>query len=181
MIGEILSSHAYPSAKRTEQTATARPASAAEEARLAEPEPALDRYTPTGRAQQAADYRTQILAAQHKFSFGELRERIAGLLRQQGIEAGWLTRMSSEDAAAALADDGYWGVEQTASRIVNFAIAASGNDPSKLQALKEAVLKGYEQAKSDLGGWLPDISARTLDRVMAQLDAWAESHHSQND
>src|SRR5690606_32831974 len=103
MIGEILSSHAYPSAKRTEQTATAPPASAAEEARLAEPEPALDRYTPTGRAQQAADYRTQILAAQHKFSFGELRERIAGLLRQQGIEAGWLTRMSSEDAAAALA------------------------------------------------------------------------------
>lgn len=175
MVGETVYPHADPATTRSRHNTPPAMASVVSEARPIAQAPMADHYTPTGPARETADYRAQLLEKQYQLSFGELRERIAGLLSQQGIATDHLQRMSPEEAAAAVAEDGYWGVEQTASRIFDFAVAASGGDISKLQAIKDAVLKGYEQAKNDLGGWLPDIASRTIERVMERLDAWAES------
>ena len=42
-----------------------------------------------------------------------------------------------------IADDGYWGVEQTSSRIVDFATALAGSDPKQLEKMRDAFKKGF--------------------------------------
>lgn len=71
-----------------------------------------------------------------------------------------------------IAEDGYWGVEQTSSRIVDFAIALSGDDTSKAELMINAFKKGFEQATGIWGKDLPDISSKTYDAVMNKFDQW---------
>lgn len=71
-----------------------------------------------------------------------------------------------------IADDGYWGVDQTSSRIVDFAIALSGDDTSKADKLINAFKKGFDQATGAWGKKLPDISSKTYDAVMNKFDQW---------
>ncbi|MBD5474721.1 MAG: hypothetical protein HDR17_01865 [Lachnospiraceae bacterium] len=73
-----------------------------------------------------------------------------------------------------IAEDGYWGVEQTSDRIIDFATALTGGDPSKIEEMREAFKKGYKQAEKTWGGQLPDISQRTYDAVMEKFDKLAE-------
>ena len=90
-----------------------------------------------------------------------------------------LASLSQADAQKLIASDGYWGVGQTSDRIASFALNAAGNDPEKLQQVKDAVMKGYEMAKETFGGYLPDISQKTIDAVMAKLDNPAQQGESQ--
>lgn len=75
-------------------------------------------------------------------------------------------------AQADIAEDGYWGVEQTSDRILDFAKALTGGDPSKADEMLAAFKKGYEQAAKKWGGNLPDISQRTYDAVISKFDKW---------
>lgn len=69
-----------------------------------------------------------------------------------------------------IADDGYWGVEQTSSRIVDFATALAGSDPKQLEKMRDAFKKGFDNATSTWGKSLPDISQRTYQAVMDKFD-----------
>lgn len=71
-----------------------------------------------------------------------------------------------------ISENGYWGVEKTSSRIVDFAIALSGNDTSKAELLVDAFKKGFSQATKSWGKDLPDISSQTYDKVLEKFDAW---------
>ena len=73
-----------------------------------------------------------------------------------------------------IAEDGYWGVEKTSERILDFAKALSGGDPDKIETLKNAFKKGFEQATKTWGDKLPDISQRTYDATLKKFDDWAE-------
>lgn len=75
-------------------------------------------------------------------------------------------------AQADIAEDGYWGVNQTSDRILDFAKALSGNDKSKAQELEDAFKKGFDQATKAWGGKLPDISQQTYDKVLEKFDSW---------
>lgn len=77
-------------------------------------------------------------------------------------------------AQADIAEDGYWGVNQTSDRIIQFANALTGGDPDKIEEMREAFKKGYKQAEKTWGGSLPDISQRTYDAVMKKFDKLAE-------
>ena len=77
-------------------------------------------------------------------------------------------------AQADIADGGYWGVNQTSDRILDFAKALSGGDPDKMEDMKNAFIKGYKQATGTWGKDLPDISSRTYDAVMEKFDKWKE-------
>lgn len=77
-------------------------------------------------------------------------------------------------AQADIADDGYWGVEQTSDRILDFAKALSGGDPDKIEELKNAFIKGFKQATGAWGKDLPSISGRTYDATIEKFDKWAE-------
>lgn len=73
-----------------------------------------------------------------------------------------------------IADDGYWGVDQTSSRIVDFATALTGGDPSKIDAMRDAFKEGFDQATKTWGKKLPDISQRTYQAVMDKFDQLVE-------
>lgn len=73
-------------------------------------------------------------------------------------------------AQADIAEDGYWGVNQTSDRIVDFAMALTGGDPSKVDSMIEAFKKGYKQAEETWGGELPEISKKTYDEVLRKFD-----------
>ncbi len=77
-------------------------------------------------------------------------------------------------AQADIADDGYWGVNQTSDRILDFAKALSGGDPEKMEEMKNAFIKGYKQATGTWGKDLPDLTSRTYDAVMEKFDKWSE-------
>ena len=75
-------------------------------------------------------------------------------------------------AQADIAEDGYWGVEKTSDRILDFAKALAGNDPGKAQQLLDAFKEGYKKAEEMWGDKLPDISARTYEAVEKKFNDW---------
>ena len=77
---------------------------------------------------------------------------------------------TKKKAQEDIAEDGYWGVEQTSDRIVSFATALAGDDSEALEKMRDAFKKGYDQAQKQWGGKLPDISKSTYDAVMKKFD-----------
>lgn len=88
-------------------------------------------------------------------------------LKSGELEVDPETRAQAE---ADIAEDGYFGVKQTSDRIIDFAVALTGGDPSKVEAMRDAFKKGYEQAEKTWGGKLPEICQKTYDAVMAKFD-----------
>jgi hypothetical protein len=85
--------------------------------------------------------------------------------------------VDSETQAAAqeaISEDGYFGVNKTSERIIEFAKALSGGDKSKIESLRNAFEEGFESAKEAFGGELPEISQQTYDKVMQGFDDWAK-------
>lgn len=79
-------------------------------------------------------------------------------------------------AQADIAEDGYWGVDQTSSRIFDFAMALSGGDPDKMEEMRDAFLKGYKKAEKAWGDSLPDISKKTYDAVLEKFDNYKKEN-----
>lgn len=118
----------------------------------------------------------------------QLRSLVEQLMTKQGNAYGqandmWKFLASGEysvdpatklQAQKDIAEDGYWGVEATSDRIIDFATALTGGDPSKIEEMRAAFQKGFDQAKETWGGELPEISQRTYDAVMAKFDKLAE-------
>ncbi len=77
-------------------------------------------------------------------------------------------------AQEEISENGYWGVNQTSERILSFAKALTGGDPSKIEEMRAAFEKGFSQATKAWGQDLPSISNDTYDAVMAGFDKWAE-------
>ena len=83
-------------------------------------------------------------------------------------------------AQADIAEDGYWGVEQTSERILDFAKALSGGDASKADDLLEAFKKGFEEATGAWGKDLPEISQKTYEAVEEKFAAWKAEEEEAN-
>jgi hypothetical protein len=90
-----------------------------------------------------------------------------------GVDIDFST-MTVEDAQGLIAEDGYFGVKQTSDRIVDFAVNAFGKDPAKLDEMKKAIEKGFQDAQKALGGTLPEISQQTYDAIMQKLDDFTQ-------
>ncbi len=80
---------------------------------------------------------------------------------------------TQEQAQKDIAEDGYWGVEQTSDRIIDFATALTGGDPSMIEEMRDAFIKGFEMATATWGDTLPDISQDTYAAVMEKFDQLA--------
>lgn len=116
----------------------------------------------------------------------QLRSLVEKMMTQQGAAIGKADDMwkflaggnftvdaaTKAQAQADIAEDGYWGVEQTSDRILDFAKALSGDDPEKADMLLDAFKKGFEQATKSWGQKLPDISQRTYDAVVEKFENW---------
>lgn len=77
------------------------------------------------------------------------------------------------EAQKSIEEGGYWSPENTASRIVDFAKALTGGDPSKIEDMRGAIDKGFKEATKAWGKDLPDITNDTYDLIQKKLDAWA--------
>jgi hypothetical protein len=93
------------------------------------------------------------------------------MLREGKLDVDPETRAQAQ---RDIAEDGYWGVKQTSDRLVSFAKALTGGDPSKVDMIIDAVKKGYEAAEKAWGDKLPDISRRTLEETLKKLEAWRD-------
>lgn len=78
-----------------------------------------------------------------------------------------------EEAQKAIDEGGYWSVEKTSDRIVEFAKALTGGDPSKASAMVDAIEQGFKEATKAWGKDMPDITKNTYDSVMKKMDEWA--------
>ena len=84
------------------------------------------------------------------------------------------------NAEKAIAEDGYWGVNQTSDRILDFAIALSGGDTSKAETLLDAFKKGFSEATAAWGKELPEISQKTYDAVLEKFEAWKNGTYGES-
>lgn len=85
--------------------------------------------------------------------------------------------VDEETAAKAkedISENGYWGVEQTSQRILDFAVALSGGDENKMKDMAEAFKKGFQQATKAWGKDLPDISQQTYDAVLKKFEDYGK-------
>jgi len=87
---------------------------------------------------------------------------------------------TAAEAAKEVADDGYWGVEQTSERMFSFAKALAGNDPTKADSMLEALQKGYDEAAKQWGGELPEICQKTLEVTKKKLTDWRDGVTAEN-
>lgn len=104
-------------------------------------------------------------------SIAELRSVLSKDGTKLNIEVDEATRKKAEED---ISEDGYWGVDKTAGRIMDFAKALSGGDPSKIETLRKAVQGAFKDAEKQWGSKLPEISQKTYDEVMNRFDKWAE-------
>lgn len=143
----------------------------------AEPKPGLTSKNYKMDSAKVAELKAQF--AQQTNSF---KEMIRKMLEKQGIEATTalgdlhdavlVDPETKAKAIESISENGYWGVEKTSARILDFAKALAGSDPSKIEALKSAFERGFAAAEKAFGGKLPDISKQTYDKVMKGFDDW---------
>ncbi len=114
----------------------------------------------------------------------QIKELVAKLISQQAETYGkandiWsflregnftVDPETKAQAQADIAEDGYWGVNQTSDRIIDFAVALAGDDKDKLSKMMDAFKEGYAQAEKTWGGELPEISKRTFDATINKFE-----------
>ncbi len=110
------------------------------------------------------------MISQQTTAFGKAND-IWSILRSGNFTVDAETKAQAQ---ADIAEDGYFGVKQTSERILDFAKALTGGDPSQLEKMRDAFQKGFKQAEKTWGDSLPDISHRTYDAVMKGFDQLAE-------
>ena len=76
----------------------------------------------------------------------------------------------SKEVESPEVDLGEWSAKETSERILDFAKKISGGNPEKVELLRDAFKKGFEQAEELFGGTLPDVSYQTYDLVMEGFD-----------
>lgn len=94
------------------------------------------------------------------------------VIRSGKLEVDEETRLHAQED---IAEDGYWGVEQTSERLFSFAKALAGSGKSKADAMVEAFKQGYAEAEKKWGGELPEICGKTYDAFLKKMDDWKNS------
>lgn len=122
----------------------------------------------------------------------QMQSLVTKMFQQQGIAIGkgddmWKMLASGNftadadtiaQAKADIAEDGYWGVNQTSDRIFSFALALSGGDSEKMEQMVKAVEKGFSQATGAWGGKMPSITDDTHSAIMDKFDQWFKDNGS---
>lgn len=145
-----------------------------------------DRVSLGNKSAEGVGYEPAVKEADIGAAYRLLRDLVARNLQEQGVAtrvaAGEgeldLESLGPEEAQSLIAEDGYFGVEQTSERIFQFAIGIAGNDPSRIDAIRKGIEDGYRQAEQAWGGTLPEISYQTKDALTEKLDNWLASFPS---
>ena len=86
-----------------------------------------------------------------------------------------VTDSTVSSVSTPIADSDYFSADQTSQRIVQFALSFyDGGDRTEfVDMVKSAVMKGYNEARKALGGYLPSVSDDTIALAMKAFDQFA--------
>lgn len=78
--------------------------------------------------------------------------------------------MKPDEAKALVSEEGFFGITQTSNRLADFVLSGGGDNLDRLQAGREGIIRGFNEAEKIWGEKLPDISYETLDKALAKID-----------
>jgi hypothetical protein len=116
----------------------------------------------------AVSFEFQIAAVEDRFQ--KQHDEFLSFLEEIGYDGTPITQLTQDEAAELVADEGFFGIAQTAERIANFVIEGAGDDEALLRAGREGVLQGFKEAESIWGGELPEISYKTIEKAIEMID-----------
>lgn len=107
-----------------------------------------------------------------KLSYDQILKKYDGKLKEfyENLEVDQATSLAAQQE---ISEEGFWGVKQTSQRAIDYAIALSSGDTSKVELLKKAIEDGYKAAEKAWGGELPEICKQTQEATLKGLDEWA--------
>lgn len=102
-------------------------------------------------------------------SVADIKKNISLNFTQEDIEA----------AKESVSDGGFYSVDAVSTRIMDMAMALAGDNPDKIELMRDAVIKGFGQAAKTLGlkeDDMPEITRDTYKEVMKRFDDWKDSY-----
>ena len=142
----------------------------------------------TSKVTSAADRKAIIaqLKSDTEQRMAQMQSLVTKMFAKQGITIGtaddmWKALANGNFTADAdtiaqakedISEDGYWGVNQTSDRLLDFAVALSGGDEENMKKMVSAVEKGFKEATKSWGKDLPSISNDTYSATMKKFDQW---------
>ena len=81
-----------------------------------------------------------------------------------------ITELSTVEAKDLISEDGFFGVEQTSSRVAQFVLDFASSDSDTLEKAIEGIKQGFEEAEKLWGGKLPEISYQTQEKTLSILN-----------
>ncbi|MEA2059837.1 MAG: hydrogenase-4 component G [Thermodesulfobacteriota bacterium] len=81
-----------------------------------------------------------------------------------------ISELSPEQASDLISDNGYFGIDKTAQRIIDFVVKGAGDDVDRLKAGREGILQGFAEAEKAWGGSLPQICYQTIEKSLDTID-----------
>ena len=168
-------------AEKKESTAEA--SEAAEAATTEEEKAAVYESSKNGKAKTyKTDHETiNRLKQDLEYRQAQLKNLVLDMLKKQGKTAQdalggvpfEIDAATQKEAQELIGEDGFWGVEQTSQRLVDFAKSLTGGDPALVEKMRDAIKKGFGQAEEAWGGKMPGITKDAYDATMKKLDEWA--------
>lgn len=115
-----------------------------------------------------ASFEIQNDAIQEKFE--QDYQAFQDFLASIGYDGKPIAELDREEAAALVAEDGFFGVAKTAERIANFVLEGAKENEDLLRAGREGILQGFKEAEALWGDKLPEISYQTIDKAVELID-----------
>lgn len=91
-------------------------------------------------------------------------------LENIGYEGKPITELSVDEANDLLSQEGFFGINQTSSRVADFVLSFAGDDVELLKEGREGIVGGFEEAQKLFKGQLPEISLQTQERTLSLID-----------
>lgn len=99
------------------------------------------------------------------------RELDSGLsLKSIGYDGKPITELSAQEAKTLVSDEGFFGIINTSNRVSSFSIDLAKEDVEALQAARQGLVRGFEEAERMWGGNLPEMSYETQERTLKIVD-----------
>jgi hypothetical protein len=118
---------------------------------------------------------------------GSVHRLIRELIERQGLSEDQLKKgedgenlsvdeIAQEEAKKLIGPGGPLSPEAVSDRIVNFSIAVFGGDTGKVDIIRGAIDRGFDEAERMLGS-LADISKDTYGLIQEKLDDWVNGEY----
>lgn len=113
---------------------------------------------------------SQSNVASNEDTFQKNYDEFQAFLKDIGYNGKNIAELSKDEAKKLVSEDGFFGIKQTADRITNFVLKGAGEDESLLRAGREGILEGLKQAEEIWGSKLPEISYKTINQAIQNID-----------